>query len=108
MNEKIFINKNTFVDEAINVKTQSIKFHDYKSSVKNSKQLFITLKQRSQSQHNFFMNINEHRLNIFKTFKKIQFRRKIIDKKTDINLNEKKNFSKRNDNNDQLNEKNTR
>ena len=49
MNEKTFASKNTFVNKAINVKTQLMKFHDYEPFVKNSKQLFITLKKRSQS-----------------------------------------------------------
>ena len=100
MNEKTFASKNTFVNETINVKTQSMKFHDYESSVKNNKQSFITLKQRNQSQHNSFMNINKHSLNTFKTFKKNQFKKKIFNKRTDISSKEKKIFNKRNDSND--------
>ena len=108
MNEKAFASKNIFVNKIINVKTQSMKFYDYELFVKNNKQSFITLEQRNQSQHNFSVNINEHRLNTFKTFKKIQFRRKVFGKKADINLNEKKIFSKRSNSNNQSNKKNTK
>ena len=100
MNEKAFASKNTFVNKAINVKTQLMKFHDYELFVKNNKQSFITLEQRNQSQHNFFVNINEYFLNTFKTFRKNQFRREVFDKKIDISSKEKKIFNKRNNNND--------
>ena len=100
MNKKAFASKNTFVNKTINVKTQSIKFHNYESFVKNNKQSFITLKQRNQSQYNSFVNINTYFLNTFKTFRKNQFKKEVFNKKININLKKKKVFNKRNDDND--------